>query len=973
MRGPIVNRLTLLSAAVLAVFAGSTLSAQTAAQVAARIFIEDSLDSPRALNVVNALGPLRPFALGVHLVLPLPGDAAPEWNRHLDTHVERGLSIWVAVRPPAMADGMAAWQAALRQLFTRYPARIAILEVRFEREPDAFSRFALQIASTEARAGGATTQVAVGADDAPAVERLAASLTPADAPYVDLLAAVGAGPHTSAFDAFSRAVPDGRLIARRGVTDAGDEPRARVVRDLLTTVASRTVATAWPIDGTLADALRALLPVSNLLTHAIEPLDPGGVGLTLGDAGAVAQLVWHRLLFDTETFTTYLAYEGRASTAPLTVGLRVAVRGQAVVIDPVSGERRPVASGRPDDTTSRIEAAVPLTGGPMLVNFSEDAESIFVDRAAAVAERQLSVEEIVAGNRRYAARLDTVVTHYRARARMEQHFRPSLTDSGYDVVTENNFFVDRQGTEWEELSFSVNGSKWGSDRPAFPLLQAEKVLSLPLELRLNQDYRYTLAGTERVDGIDCYRVRFDPVTDAEALYRGTVWIDRQTFARIKVQAVQSRTSAPVASNEEIHQYDQVVEIEGFPVRLLTRLTARQIILIAGRNLLVEKATTLTEFHVNDGAFAELRDAARRGDHIMYRDTERGIRYLVKEGGNRVVSDRATLHARAMAAGVLLDPSFAFPLPIFGINYLDFEFRGRADTQLAVLFGGVLAAGNLQRSKIGRTPLDLSLDFFGIAVPASDRLYRQSGEQEAERLLTWPLSAGLNAGWQYTPFQKALVQYQIRYDAFVRDRTTSETFVVPDSTLTQGLGGQWEYRRGGFSLVGSGTWFGRSSWTPWGQAAALEERLSRTYAKYAVHLSKDWFFDVFHKVHVNGSYFGGTRLDRFSRYQFGLFDDTRIHGVPASGVRFDELAMVRGSYSLNIFEQYRMDLFVEQARGRDRALDGAWRDLTGLGAAVNFRAPWNTILRADVGKSFLPADYRGAGSTVVQIMLLKPLK
>jgi hypothetical protein len=132
----------------------------------------------------------------------------------------------------------------------------------------------------------------------------------------------------------------------------------------------------------------------------------------------------------------------------------------------------------------------------MLVNFSEDAEQIFVDRAAASAERQLSVEEVVARHRRYAAELDGLVTNYRARARMAQHFRPSLTDPGYDVVTENNFFVDRQGTEWEEVSFSVNGSKWGPDRPAFPLLQAEKVLSLPLELRLTQDYRYRLTGTE---------------------------------------------------------------------------------------------------------------------------------------------------------------------------------------------------------------------------------------------------------------------------------------------------------------------------------------------------------------------------------------------------------------------------------------------------------------------------------------------
>ena len=95
----------------------------------------------------------------------------------------------------------------------------------------------------------------------------------------------------------------------------------------------------------------------------------------------------------------------------------------------------------------------------------------------------------------------------------------------------------------------------------------------------------------------------------------------------------------------------------------------------------------------------------------------------------------------MAMGVLVDPSFAFPLPIFGINYLDFEFRGRPDTQFALLFGGVLAAGNLQRPKLGGTPLDASLDFFAIAAPASDRLHTPAGERESERLLTWPLSAG----------------------------------------------------------------------------------------------------------------------------------------------------------------------------------------------------------------------------------------
>ncbi|MEX2101335.1 MAG: energy-coupling factor transporter transmembrane component T, partial [Actinomycetota bacterium] len=101
-----------------------------------------------------------------------------------------------------------------------------------------------------------------------------------------------------------------------------------------------------------------------------------------------------------------------------------------------------------------------------------------------------------------------------------------------------------------------------------------------------------------------------------------------------------------------------------------------------------------------------------------------------------------------------------------------------DTQLALLFGGVLAAGNIQRPKLGSTPLDASVDFFAIAAPSSDRLYGADGEREDERVLTWPLSSGVNLGWQYTAFQKAQFQYQFRFDAYVRDRTTSEAFELP---------------------------------------------------------------------------------------------------------------------------------------------------------------------------------------------------
>src|SRR5436189_3079219 len=96
------------------------------------------------------------------------------------------------------------------------------------------------------------------------------------------------------------------------------------------------------------------------------------------------------------------------------------------------------------------------------------------------------------------------------------------------------------------------------------------------------------------------------------------------------------------------------------------------------------------------------------------------------------------------------------------------------------------------------------------------------------------------------------------------------------------------------------------------------------------------------------------------YQFGLFDSARMHGVPTA-VRFGELAMFRGSYSFNLFEQYRVDLFLDHARGRDAA-GRDWVPVTGLGLGLNLRAPRSTILRVDVGRSLLPDVYSGAGST-----------
>ena len=900
----------------------------------ARVVLEDD-GASSAIRVLDAAGPL-PFPVGVRIAIT-SAEEDPALDARLDVYSSRRVPIWLSLPAPDRVERVEPWRLSLQRLLDRHGAALAILEVTIDGQPADVGAFAVRIASTEARARRASIRLALGGSKMEDAGGRDGVYTTELAPYVDVLVLTKRrdGDTENAQQWLQRVDPEASLIVRGGVagTDT-DASRLQVVDAVLGSVGTDVVAHAWQSADVLASALRSLTAVAALMTDEISALDQGAVALQLSiGAQDVTGSLRHRLVFDNRTFATYLLYWGDAAAGPLDVSVTLAVAGKPVIHDVVVDAVLAVTDYSRDPSTNKVHARVPQTGRPMVVDFNEDAAQVFVARSDVSAARQLSIGEIIARHQQQQRAQDTRVSNYIAVARMQQHFRPTIADPGYDVVTENRYFVAANDVEWEELAFSVNGSKWSANRPPFPLLQPEKVLSLPLQLRFDEGYRYRLDGTNRMDGYDCFIVRFEPVREDASLYRGTVWIDQKTFARIRVQAVQSGLSAPVVSNEEIQKYTPVMMPGNEPVFLFSGLTARQIVLIAGRNLLVEKNVTFSDFQVNDPGFEQARAAARASDRVMYRETDAGLRYFVKQGATRVVSSQATLRAKALAMGVTIDPSYAFPLPILGINYLNFEF-GNPDTQLALLFAGVLAAGNIQRPKLGSTPLDASVDFFAIAVPSSERVYDAGAEREGERVLTWPLSTGLNLGWQYTPFQKATLQYQFRFDAYAHDTTTTEPFQLPASTVTNGIGGAWEFRRGGYSFVANGAWFRRGTWKDWGLPHANDTPFAgsateRTYAKYQASLSRDFYFNIFHKVHLNGSWFGGSDLDRFAKYQFGMFDDTRIHGVPGSGVRFAELAMARGSYSFNIFDLYRLDIFLEQAWGRDRAFAAAWQPISGF--------------------------------------------
>ena len=952
--------------------------------------VEESLDADPVL--APALDQARP-ATGVPMFVRLtvtPSEVAGEGaargaalDERLSVYAARKVPVVLALGPLPTTDQDESWKARLREIAGKSRGRVRAYEFATRPGlPAGELAFLLKLTTVQVRAADANALVVAGGLQAADTAWLESLYHEDVAAYLDAVAVEAPAP--DALDGASALAPLLALVEREDPTAAvavtgiplGDESLApRRLGDwelgLLGTKAAAHCYAATA--AAFAPALGVATAVKDLLTAEVVPLDEKGSSLKLVRAGQdVTSSFPHRLLYNVGTFSTYFVYwggpEGGAAET-LQIELRESAGKPPLIRDPLKGRQGTAREflRDPHTKTSRVNV-VPVPDRPLLLDFNGGNDA-YVSRAEVTEGVLPSVAEIIARHQEAQAGQDALIETYVADARMEQHFRPSATDPGFDVVTDNRFYFDREGTEWEELSFTLNGSKWGANRPPFPLLQPEKVLSLPLDLRLDKDYTYKLEGVDKVGDRRAYAVQFQPLDGSRSLYRGTVWIDAESFVKLKVQAVQTQLSPPVVSSEEIQYFTPAADLEGRPLSMFTRLVGRQIMLVAGRNLLVEREVKFSNFRVNAHDFASVRAASRATNHVMYRDTERGLRYFVKKGEQRVVEDNPTTTAKALAFGVTIDPSYDFPLPIVGINYLDFEFMGKKQ-QLALLFGGVLALANVQHPKILGPRVDASLDLFAIAVPVNDQVYDAGGEIRGERLRDHPFSTGVNLGWQFTDFQKLTASYQFRFDHYSADKQTTPGFAIPDSTVTNGFGLAYEYKRKGYALGGNAFSYRRGSWGSWGTGEGFNAD-QRSYQKYSASLAKDFFFGL-HKIHVNAAYYGGRHLDRFSMYQFGFFDENRIHGVPSAGVRFGELAMLRTGYSFNLFDLYRVDLFLEQALGKDPTRDGAWRNVTGVGLGLNLRTPFGTMLRADLGKSFLPRLYSGSGSFVAQIMVLKPI-
>jgi hypothetical protein len=448
---------------------------------------------------------------------------------------------------------------------------------------------------------------------------------------------------------------------------------------------------------------------------------------------------------------------------------------------------------------------------------------------------------------------------------------------------------------------------------------------------------------------------------------------------VKTSTVQTRLSPPLNSNEEQDFYTPQPGPDGTTYWILTRVEGQQILSVAGQALVLLREIDFKNLQINDAGFTQVRDAAYRSDSQMLRDTRQGLKYLERtEGGERLVKERTRKSALLGLAGLFRQPGLDYPvLPLLGAGYFNYDVGGR-NVQTTALLGGVINLFSYTDPHLFGKRLDATAQVVSLAVNITDQLFVQGRELPESNVDTRYQSLSGSLGASLGSFMRLKATYGLDYANYSRD-VDSETFVVPRDTFIQSPGIQWEFNRAAWSIVASGQKSFRSRWGAWGDettpcpspGSCLSDfdPAQKDYEIYELSVAKQVFMPLFQKLRFEAMWQTGSRLDRFSEFQFSFFGN-RVRGFSGSGVRYDQGGIVRAQYSFNIANVVRFDASLDRARVRDVLTSDDYHSFTGLGISGNMMGPWETVLQFDVGVA-LQSDFEPLrGGTEFQIGLLK---
>jgi hypothetical protein len=435
-------------------------------------------------------------------------------------------------------------------------------------------------------------------------------------------------------------------------------------------------------------------------------------------------------------------------------------------------------------------ATVAARGDYLVLRFRIAAAAIPVqesERVAAAAE--LSAAEIIARQREFHAAQDARLRHYRADATVAIHYRIASLAQTVDVTTENRLYVRGTQQDYEQTALYVDGALWrGRTPPYLPFIQPDKVSEVPLAIVLDEGYRYALVGRERWDGRDCYVLEFEPATAERSLYRGRVWIDARTFARVRMDAVQEGLKEPLRANQIDYRFGPVAGPDGdywLPVEVIGQMVFE----VLGYNLVVERRVLHAGFRVNDEGFEAALQAAYASTRPLYRETEDGYYRLDVVDGVPRTRDASTLRNAFILGGVSIGDGGDVGSAFAGVNWFDFDFRG-SGTQFNLAWAGPFADISWTDPAVtaagpGRRPLSFTAQGSFNALGQRDKIARLDDTPRAEYVnviretVRGALAVPMGHHFKWT------VEARATYLDFRARDETDDAFVLPPSTLERG--------------------------------------------------------------------------------------------------------------------------------------------------------------------------------------------
>jgi len=623
---------------------------------------------------------------------------------------------------------------------------------------------------------------------------------------------------------------------------------------------------------------------------------------------------------------------------------------------------------------------------PFLLTLDHTEKPSVTKEAISVAtERGISVQEIIRNHQAYKSYQESIAPRYIARDATKLRFTLEGGEAIEATIAGDYFFDPHGAADWVWQDFYINGVKWKYGRiPELPLIQPEKVTQLPLDIHLTNEYRYELVRETELNGYRTYEVRFEPPPNAPQslpLYRGTVWIDSRTWARIRISMIQMNLTGEILSNEESVDFQPFARASHAPltsadvaksdpreiVWLPIDVNAQQVISAAGHANPVLRRTTFSDFRIEPPDFAERHQIAAASDARIVRETQQGMRYVEKNAaGERVVREGFNTARSFMVGGVHHDAGLDYPvLPLGGIDYFNFDYH-HTGIQTNVLFAGVLLTGNITDPNVRNTRTNLGVDFFGIAVPTTNSIYRFGIEEKGEAVKALPTSINARVGHPFLTFGKFDFSLGVQHITYQRADTTASGFEVPADTFVISPGIDLQYARWGYTFAGYYDYNARTSWRPWGIPSEYNPN-QKTFTDFGGEISKSFYLPRFQRIGFELNYLDGQRLDRFGKYELGFFGSQRIHGIRSGSVRAEKAVLGHFSYGFVFSDQFRLEAFYDQGLITDRVAGYHNEPFQGIGIGGQTVGPYGTLLRLDIGRTI---GRNAQGGFVADVLFLK---